>query len=674
VEQQIPLEYACRKNFPDTMATVPYKNAVNQFMCGLLVITAAFSLMTIFLSSEALHSIGLSSMAVQEYWYRDDVATQLMPKFRLLSYRRQHLPLVVRAFEKRGFLESRNTSRWMSDVHDYDIAWSYSYPNYGYFSALLPNTKINHLRGNTMLTKKQDLFGTFQAADREFGQLAKFDFIPEHFLIPEALQEALVKIRLLETTHESRHPTDPDFGKRWIAKSRNHGHIKLVASAEELSNVAVNGAMMISKYVEPLLFAGYKWDFGLYVLVASVSPLRVFVHENGLGRICLQQYPKNGIQSKSPVESYVVKDYSAPWENEALKPFYGADLPTLEKQGKFHSKVMCEYIDSLQLPEWSCAHWWETMKASAVKMILHALPALRVQAATTSSYPDTLFELFRLDFNTDHQGKPWLVEVNMSPNLLPKYFESGNDHAMKQSVIDGTLAIVGPHGKSDQPNPFLAAQTFNRFSCPETKNDLEHLHDASVLSCVLNALRGGVKVGEACSQMCLSIETQQLIAKIVFQYSQRGDFELAFPASSVMDDGGLNRLTTSEHRRLWVDQVGHIAARRTLLHSDEVAAIVLSRPLKELNGIVDEALKMSQMGSTCLTRGHCSGRGNCLAGTCHCDAGWTGATCASYTVVSDIDECPSSPNAILALVVLVLAYSNFWMFRRMRTDRLKKAL
>lgn len=75
-------------------------------------------------------------------------------------------------------------------------------------------------------------------------------------------------------------------------------------------------------YVEnPLLIEGHKFDFGIYVLISSIDPLRVYYYnKNTLIRLCEKKYNPDDY---SDVDSYVISDACLfPWDVDALAVYY----------------------------------------------------------------------------------------------------------------------------------------------------------------------------------------------------------------------------------------------------------------------------------------------------------------------------------------------------------------
>lgn len=109
------------------------------------------------------------------------------------------------------------------------------------------------------------------------------------------------------------------------------------------------------EYVEPpLLIDGYKFDFGVYVLVSSFDPLRVYIYEkNVLIRLCAEKYNPEDF---SNIDSYVISDACLfPWDLDALSIYYNnsytykeAMNAYLTKKGYDVSKIWTQVDDCIR--------------------------------------------------------------------------------------------------------------------------------------------------------------------------------------------------------------------------------------------------------------------------------------------------------------------------------------
>ena len=82
---------------------------------------------------------------------------------------------------------------------------------------------------------------------------------------------------------------------------------------------------------------------GLYVAITSVDPLRVYVYDNVLLRLCKKPYPIR-LNEHSDVESYVVVDYMPPWEANEMKDMY-TELPSSSNPGTNHWYALKKYLE-----------------------------------------------------------------------------------------------------------------------------------------------------------------------------------------------------------------------------------------------------------------------------------------------------------------------------------------
>ena len=72
---------------------------------------------------------------------------------------------------------------------------------------------------------------------------------------------------------------------------------------------------------DPLLIDGYKFDIGIYTMITSIDPLRIYVFEGDvLLRFCPEKYHPFDPEIK---DKYVVQDdYRPTWEVPTLAKLY----------------------------------------------------------------------------------------------------------------------------------------------------------------------------------------------------------------------------------------------------------------------------------------------------------------------------------------------------------------
>lgn len=77
----------------------------------------------------------------------------------------------------------------------------------------------------------------------------------------------------------------------WIVKPTNSSRGRGIYIIDNVSEVNLEDAAIISKYIEdPLLINGHKFDLRIYVVITSYEPLRVYVFKEGLVRFASEEY------------------------------------------------------------------------------------------------------------------------------------------------------------------------------------------------------------------------------------------------------------------------------------------------------------------------------------------------------------------------------------------------
>eukprot|EP00112_Aurelia_sp_Birch-Aquarium-sp1_P013706 Seg2921.3 transcript_id=Seg2921.3/GoldUCD/mRNA.D3Y31 product="Tubulin polyglutamylase TTLL5" protein_id=Seg2921.3/GoldUCD/D3Y31 len=313
-----------------------------------------------------------------------------------------HLNHVMTIFDKVGY----KTIHSMSPPINWDVMWSFDYPFKKEFVSMLKNLeshqKVNHLPGSGFITLKVEL------------ATSKLRWIPKAFSIPKEQQALATEAKL--------NPKN-----LWVQKSNDHRGIKIV-SIDGL-DYSAEGSFVQLYVSNPLLIDGRKFDIGIYTVVTSVDPLRVYIYEEEmLVRFCQTDYEPLDVND---VTKYVVgADYDAPSQMPSLQSFFNhghysrkqALFGYLKNRGK----------DTKQL--------WKDIRQA----VREAFIAKEVDMANTfSGYKSqhNFFELVRFDFVIDADMNIWLMEVNMSPNLSSSaHYEN---RLMYEQVIYHAFGLTG---------------------------------------------------------------------------------------------------------------------------------------------------------------------------------------------------------------------------------------
>lgn len=198
---------------------------------------------------------------------------------------------------------------------DWDLLWSYDYHNEIPidFSQLKYYQKINHIPGNFVLTMKD----TFALNTQEIK------YVPKAFNDTEKLKAYAAE--------------NPD--KKFLQKLWSNRGISMKKVDEIDFEVFGSGYKYFAQeYVEPpLLIDGYKFDFGVYVLITSIDPLRIYIYEkNVLIRLCAEKYDANNFTDD---KTYVISDHILfPWDLDALSLYFNESYTYKESLNAYLTK------------------------------------------------------------------------------------------------------------------------------------------------------------------------------------------------------------------------------------------------------------------------------------------------------------------------------------------------
>uniref|UniRef100_A0ABM0H100 Tubulin polyglutamylase TTLL7-like n=1 Tax=Saccoglossus kowalevskii TaxID=10224 RepID=A0ABM0H100_SACKO len=193
-----------------------------------------------------------------------------------------YLNHVIAVFERLGFLRGGPESEW-------DVIWAHDYPFVElskHLMNMLPHQRINHIPGIGFITNKVYL------------ATSNLKYIPKAFEMPEQKELFLKQVE-----------EKPDT--LWVQKSSNHRGIQV----KKLKDLDLdNEKTFMQEYIHnPFLIDGRKFDIGVYTVISSIDPLRIYIYgQETLIRFCSKDYYPIDFDD---VDKYVVgNDYTPTWQ------------------------------------------------------------------------------------------------------------------------------------------------------------------------------------------------------------------------------------------------------------------------------------------------------------------------------------------------------------------------
>ncbi|CRK96757.1 CLUMA_CG009979, isoform A [Clunio marinus] len=292
-------------------------------------------------------------------------------------------------------------------VHmDWDLLWTYDYHSEINidFKKLKYHQKINHIPGNYVLCMKDYL-----------AVNTKSKYIAPAFNNSESLEE-----------YANEHPN-----ARFVQKLWSNRGVSLKNASEINFKMFGSGYKYFAQlYIEnPLLIDGYKFDFGIYVLVASLEPLRVYFYEkNTLIRLCGKKYDPNNYED---LDTYVIGDVCQfPWDIDVLSVYYNQSYTYKEAMNAYFTKNGYN-VSKI---------WWQ-VEDCIREIILNSESSFN---HWVKQYPFkySFFELYRFDFMLDNDLNLYLLEVNQSPNVNPSV-RLARDRRMFENLLFDSFTLLG---------------------------------------------------------------------------------------------------------------------------------------------------------------------------------------------------------------------------------------
>jgi tubulin polyglutamylase TTLL4 len=283
---------------------------------------------------------------------------------------------------------------------------------------------VNHWPGSWTLGRKDGLSRILYDQRKRLGG-SEYSFVPRTFTLPQdrpALVKALESGRL-------------GGGGAFIVKPLNSSRGRGVYMCADLSEIDPDAKVLVQEYIDnPYLLQQRKFDLRIYVLVTSFEPLRAYTFEQGLARFATQPY--------EPPSADDVGERCAHLTNYSIN----------KKEGDFIANESAEDDDVGH--KWSLAAAFRALAEEGVDVVavrkridaLLAKTLIAAQPHVSQKYGSyfrrrgACFEVFGFDVMLDSDARPWLIEVNVSPDLSSS---SPLDRQLKGALASDVLQVVG---------------------------------------------------------------------------------------------------------------------------------------------------------------------------------------------------------------------------------------
>eukprot|EP00041_Stephanoeca_diplocostata_P018459 m.386647 g.386647 ORF g.386647 m.386647 type:complete len:926 (+) comp21019_c0_seq1:200-2977(+) len=207
---------------------------------------------------------------------------------------------------------------------------------------------------------------------------------------------------------------------------------------------------VVQHYIDPpMLLDGFKFDLRLYVLISSLDPLKIYLFNDGLVRLCTTPYC-------SPTTSKSMKNRNAHLTNYSLNK----KSKNFVKGPDGSKRSLKTVFDQLAAEGADVDAIWNDIVDVINTSVVGVQPQLNAayQAVIAKRSPlktscSTCYEILGFDVMLDAAHKAWLIEVNHAPS-----FRGGSkvDNRIKTSVMRQALRLLNV---SEKRKRLLVART-----------------------------------------------------------------------------------------------------------------------------------------------------------------------------------------------------------------------
>jgi tubulin polyglutamylase TTLL6/13 len=292
------------------------------------------------------------------------------------------------------------------------LIWHDSIKDVDYFSMLQPWQIVNRIPCMNVLCRKASFARLIQKISEYFPEL--YSFVPKTYILPFKNSDFIRAMKRRKIT--------------WIVKPDGGSLGKGITIISPGSEYSPEQYLAVAQeYIESFALDNTKFDLRIYVLLASVDPLQIYVYRDGLARFCSEEKGQHSIFSQ--ITNVTLNKENPDFENfEQISRLISDIFPILEKE--YH-------VDIKKL--------WGSIDNAIILSILSSYKYLinGVRRECPSMMFPRCFQILGFDILLDNDLNPHVLEVNYRPSLD---FHRGPERRMKVNMIKEAISIATPLG------------------------------------------------------------------------------------------------------------------------------------------------------------------------------------------------------------------------------------
>lgn len=276
------------------------------------------------------------------------------------------------------------------------------------FDQLHPYQVINRLPFASTWCRKVPFVHLLQNMENYFPD--DYTFLPKTYILPRDEDQFTEALEM----HDRKHIYKPDRG------SLGHG-IQLIEP--DMQFKVPSRLAVAQEYIESYTIDNLKFDLRIYVLICSVSPLRIYICRNGVARFCTED------SSTGTKYSFLT--------NTAINARNPDAVP--DKM----TRMIADVFNDMKKKGVDTDALWERIDEVLILTVLSAYPYLSSKEAElcpNNGLP-RCFQIIGCDILLDKNLKPYILEINHRPSMKTNTENSKN---LKIQMMKDALRIASP--------------------------------------------------------------------------------------------------------------------------------------------------------------------------------------------------------------------------------------